>query len=462
MQFFNSKTGNVEPFIPINAKNVSMYVCGPTVYAAPHIGNARPAVVFDVLFRILRQTFGVESVSYVSNFTDIDDKIIKAANEKNRPIDQITKEAIDNYNLDIQALNVLPVTKRTFATDYVNQMIDMIQKLINSGHAYVTKLGDVAFSVPSNPYKGLESDRNDYREDEERNNSSDKKDPRDFILWKLKKDGEPFWSSPWGDGRPGWHIECSTMIAGTLGETIDIHGGGIDLKFPHHEAELAQNQCAHNGTPLATFWMHNGLISYGSQKMGKRHGNITLVRDLLVEYPAEAVRLSMLLTHYRQTLDFVGNEPVARAKDILDSLYKSYYDFVETYNVSYDTSTKVEINSEFMSALENDMNTPLAISILHKLAKELKTSDVDKFHSFVKSARLLGILELTPDVWFHSNEFKLKIESLIQERQVARENKDWSKSDEIREVLSNQFGVIIEDSNKRMFWKTKTGPLMVY
>src|SRR5690606_13856833 len=319
MQLFNSLTGRKETFTPADPRRPTMYVCGPTVYNHPHIGNARPAVVFDVLFRLLRYRYG--DALYVRNITDIDDKIIAAAAEEGVPTEVIAQRYAAAYDEDMAALNVLPPTVAPRATCHVSEMIAMIERLIERGHAYEAN-GHVLFHVPSFPNYGLLSrrSREEMIEGARVEVAPYKRDPADFVLWKPSRPDQPGWDSPWGRGRPGWHIECSAMVRAHLGVTIDIHGGGLDLKFPHHENEIAQSVCAHDGAPLARFWLHNGFLDVEREKMSKSLGNVVLVRDLLAEAPGEAIRYALLSAHYRKPLDW-SSAGLARAKHALDRLY---------------------------------------------------------------------------------------------------------------------------------------------
>lgn len=456
MKLFNSKSGQLEDFVPIDPTNVRMYVCGPTVYSAPHVGNARPAVAFDVLFRVLRHKYGYKHVKYVSNYTDIDDKIIKRAQEEGISHISVTETAKSMYYRDMGHLNVLDPNERPLATEYVDKMIDMIQVLIDKGHAYVGDNGDVLFYVPSNNHPGLENNRQDHQTRLEEPNNS-KRDPRDFVLWKPVKPGEPYWESPWGRGRPGWHIECSAMIAATLGHTIDIHGGGSDLKFPHHEAEMAQSYCAHDA-PLANYWLHNGMIHYQQGKMAKSHGNIFTVHDLNKVFPHEAIRLGLMMTHYRQILNADQYAPFIAGREIIDSLYRVWFDYAEAVHFKY---WDYEVHPDVVEALENDMNTPLAISVLQRLAGLARTDQANRIKhlsNMIVSARFMGLLKMHPEEWFHANVDKFHMVDLLSERNSARRKKDWAQADKIRDQLKER-GIEIEDLGGSTFWRTLNGHL---
>src|ERR687891_2212014 len=351
MQLYDSLTGRKQRFQPADAGRPTMYVCGPTVYNHPHIGNARPAVVFDVLFRLLRLRYG--DVLYVRNVTDIDDKIMAAAEAEGVATEVVAQRYAAAYHEDMAALNVLPPTVEPYATGHVPQMIAMILRLIASGHAYEAE-GHVLFHVPSFPPYGALSrrSREEMIEGARVEVAPYKRDPADFVLWKPSTDEQPGWDSPWGRGRPGWHIECSAMIEAHLGETIDIHGGGLDLKFPHHENEIAQSVCAHDGAPLARVWVHNGFLNVEREKMAKSVGNVLLVRDLLREAPGEAIRYALLGTHYRKPLDWTSAS-LPQAKQALDRLYR-------TIEGLPDSDEPAEVPAAGVAGVGGELNTPQA------------------------------------------------------------------------------------------------------
>ncbi len=452
MELYNSMTRKLENFVPADKKRVTMYVCGPTVYQAPHIGNHRPAVIFDTLYRYLRDKYGPDHVVYASNFTDIDDKIIDRANENNTSIESITDEAIQHYQRDLLCLNVLDPNVRPFATKYIDDMIRMIERLRDNGIAYEAN-GSVWFSVSESKHSSFQPDRDITAIDD--TFTEFKRDPRDFALWKAAKPGEPFWESPWGPGRPGWHIECSTMIRATLGDTIDIHGGGSDLMFPHHEAENAQSQAV-TGKPLAKYWLHNGMMNIGQVKMSKSLRN-TLELDLINrDYAGESIRFFMMMTHYRSPMRFefsLLTEANARLNQYYRLLYKFRDELSDPENVEHDVFV--------LDAFERDMNTPLVITRLDQLAvkitKEKKELVRKKLLAqFVKAGNLLGVFNYDPEIWFHHGVDKVEIEELISARNFARAAKDWQLADMYRKSLLMK-GVLVEDSDGETFWRTIKG-----
>jgi len=437
LKVYNTKTRQKESFQPINPERVTMYACGPTVYNLIHIGNARPIVVFDVLFRVLRQLY--PEVVYARNITDVDDKINAAAKENEESIKALTDRFTVALHEDIAALNVLPPTIEPRATDHMEQMIDITSRLIEKGHAYEAD-GHVLFSVESMPSYGELSNRK--LEDMEMGARVEvanyKRHAGDFVLWKPSDAETPGWESPWGYGRPGWHMECSAMIEKHLGKTIDIHAGGRDLIFPHHENERAQSCCANDGESFVNYWMHNGYITTSGDKMSKSEGNFFTLRDVLAQAPGEAVRLFLLSGHYRSGLDWsVDNLKQARAS--LDGLYTALR---RVTDIPIKPASKA--NQNVMQALLDDLNTPNAISELHELAKQLnKTTDTDQQmlikSELIESAALVGLLQQDPDDWFRwqmagSNDDALsdaQIESMIQERLDARANKDFDTADKL-------------------------------
>lgn len=432
-----------------------MYLCGPTVYSHPHIGNARPAVVFDVLFRLLQLDF--ENVVFARNITDVEDKINAAAKAQNVPISVITDKFTDIYNADMRSLGVLPPTVEPKATDHIPQMIMMIERLIDGGFAYEAQ-GHVLFNVSAYKDYGRLSGRN--REDMIAGARVEvapyKKDPADFVLWKPSTDDVPGWDSPWGRGRPGWHIECSAMIEQHLGETIDIHAGGHDLIFPHHENEVAQSTCAHGGNIFARFWLHNGFVNVNAEKMSKSIGNVLLVDDLLTDHKGETIRMVLLSTHYRKPLDW-NDDVVRQAKRNLDRLYGALRD-----HRNVDVDNEIELPQAFMKALRDDLNTPQAISELFVVIKELNTSDSAQRKSelksqLIKAAQLIGLLLEEVESWFSAAETvdAQMIDKLIVERTQARTNKDFAKADQIRDQLG-ELGIEIEDMAGETRWKLKS------
>ncbi|MCB1783021.1 MAG: cysteine--tRNA ligase [Alphaproteobacteria bacterium] len=454
VKLYNSLTRQKEIFTPIDPDNVRLYACGPTVYSYAHIGNARMAVVFDTLAGLLRTIY--PKVTYASNITDVDDKIMTAAKETGQPIDAITKKYADIYNADMAALGCAAPDIQPRATTHIPQMIALTQKLIEKNHAYASD-GHVLFHVPSFPaYGGLSGRSRDEQIAGARVEvASYKKDPADFVLWKPSKDDEPGWDSPWGRGRPGWHIECSAMAEQHLGLPFDIHGGGADLKFPHHENEIAQSCCAHgHETDLAAFaktWVHNGFVTVEGEKMSKSIGNVMLAHDLLESYPGEALRLTLLSAHYRQPLDWTQSA-LEQSKKTLDRLYGVLRDLKDI-----EASPNEEIPTDFMDALCDDLNTPKALAALLALSK---TAAKDKTPQHKKqllcAANLLGILQQNSDEWLGytrdtSDPDAAKIESLLQERNEARRSKNFARADEIRAQLT-AMNVTIEDTPTGAIW----------
>jgi cysteinyl-tRNA synthetase len=452
-KLYNTLNRKKEDFEPANPPKVTVYVCGPTVYNLPHIGNARPAVVFDVLVRLLRTQY---EVVYARNITDIDDKISTRAQETGLSIREIAEENAAAYHADVDALGVLHPDIEPFATDHIPQMITMISTLIEQGHAYVAE-GHVLFRVSSYADYGHLS-RRDTRQliDGARVDVAPyKEDAGDFVLWKPSSDDLPGWDSPWCRGRPGWHIECSAMAAEHLGPTIDIHGGGNDLIFPHHENEIAQSTCAHNGKLFSRYWMHNGFVNVDQTKMSKSLGNVVLVRDLLKDAPGEAVRLALLSGHYRQPLDW-SDDLLAESCRKLDRLYTALRN-TSGWQASWQETGP---SPEFIDALSDDLNTPKAFAELFNLARQLnKSTDVAEQArlggQLRASAEIIGLLGQDPEAWFaidHDAEFAAKVEALLEQRISARTNKDYARADQIRDELS-AMGVVIEDGPDGTRWQ---------
>ncbi|MCP4841285.1 MAG: cysteine--tRNA ligase [Halieaceae bacterium] len=454
LRLHNTLTGEKELFEPLEPDTVRMYVCGPTVYNLAHIGNARPVVVFDTLFRLLQTQY--ENVVYARNITDIDDKIIKAAQQEDRTIDSITDEYTGKFREDMSQLNALAPTLEPQATQNIAAMIELTETLIDKGHAYEAE-GHVLFAVESMPEYGRLSNRSldDMLAGARVEVASYKRHPGDFVLWKPAKAEDPGWGSPWGRGRPGWHLECSAMIREHLGDTIDIHGGGRDLIFPHHENEIAQSRCAHGGD-YVRYWMHNAYVDIDGEKMSKSLGNFRTVRDLLERYRGEVLRFALLSAHYRSPLNF-SVELLDRAQGTLDSLYSTLRD---VQNVEADLSVALD-DEAFYSALNDDLNTPLAIAEIHALAKQLHKSQEDEKASLksrlLAAGNLLGILQQAPRDWLQdgvSDEAisAETIEGLIEERKAAKLAKDYGRADQIREDLLEQ-GVVLEDSQEGTRWR---------
>jgi cysteinyl-tRNA synthetase len=421
------------PFVPLNPERITMYVCGPTVYGRAHIGNARPAVVFDTLARLIRHEFGENSLVYARNVTDVDDKIIAAAESEGVDPSVITERYERHYLEDMGALGVRPPTIAPHATQEIGAMIAMIERLIDLGNAYEAQ-GHVLFSVPSDPDYGVLSkrDREAMVAGARVEVAPYKRDPADFVLWKPSGEGVIGWDSPWGRGRPGWHIECSAMIRAHLGETIDIHGGGLDLIFPHHENEIAQSRCAHGGLPLARFWVHNGFVDMGAEKMSKSLGNIITPAELLAHgHRGETLRLALLSAHYRSPLPWT-DALVTQAKTNLDKLYRATGD-----------AQPGELDEGVVEALSDDVNTPLALMRLMAL---------EDASSIKASAALLGLLQSSTEEWFRGGADEGAIEAKIAKRAEAKKNRDFATADRIREELKAE-GIILEDGPSGTTWR---------
>jgi cysteinyl-tRNA synthetase len=421
------------PFVPVNRERITMYVCGPTVYGRAHIGNARPAVVFDTLARLIRHEFGAKSLVYARNVTDVDDKIIASAEKEGVDPSVITERYEHFYLEDMGALGVSPPTVAPHATQEIQPMIAMIERLIERGHAYEAQ-GHVLFSVPSDPDYGALSrrDREQMIAGARVEVAPYKRDPADFVLWKPSAEGVIGWNSPWGSGRPGWHIECSAMIRAHLGETIDIHGGGLDLIFPHHENEIAQSRCAHSGAPLARFWVHNGFVDMGAEKMSKSLGNIITPAELLAQgHRGETLRLALLSAHYRSPLPWT-EALVEQSKTILDRLYRTAVD-----------AEAGEIDGEVIEALSDDLNTPAALARLQA---------IDDAATLRASANLLGILTSSADEWFRGGADEAAIEARIAERAAAKKARDFAAADRIRDELKAD-GIVLEDGPGGTTWR---------
>ena len=459
MKIFNSYTGKKEDFIPLDPNHIKIYACGPTVYNYAHIGNARMAVVFDTLVRVLRHTY--PKVTYVSNITDIDDKIIDAAKELDVPIEHITQKYTDIYNKDMLKLLVKSPDIQPKATEYIPEMIELIEDLISKGHAY-EKDGHVLFHVPSYENYGKLSKRN--RDEQIAGSRVEvapfKRDPADFVLWKPSNDAQPGWNSPWGFGRPGWHTECSAMSEKTLGLPFDIHGGGRDLTFPHHENEIAQSCCSsaniNDPKSYVNYWMHNGFVTVHGEKMSKSLGNISLVKDLTKDNHGEVIRLSLLSSHYRQALDW-NNNVVHQAKKLLDKLYKILADIEDIQ------ASKINDSSlEFISPLLDDLNTPGLLANLNKMIKDFRSISDEGLPEFkskmLLATNLMGICQENYLDWFSHNDKNLdthKVAKLISERLDAKKEKDFEKADKIRQKLVDM-GVEIKDTESGTDWSLKS------
>ncbi len=446
--------GRKVPFEPLEEGRVTMYLCGPTVYNYAHIGNARPAVVFDLLARVLRRRY---ELTFARNITDVDDKINAASLETGQPIDDITARYITAYNEDMGALGVQPPDVEPRATQHIDVMIRMIEKLMANGCAYEAE-GHVLFDVDSYERYG-ELSKRDLREmiaGSRVEVAPYKKSPQDFVLWKPSTPELPGWDSPWGRGRPGWHIECSAMAEKHLGETIDIHAGGQDLVFPHHENECAQSACAHDGAPFARYWLHNGFLSLDQTKMSKSLGNVLLVHDLVKTIPGEVIRLALLSAHYRQPLDWSA-ETIASARRMLDRLYGA----VRGIDVAAGALAAAEVPQPLVDALEDDLNTPKALAELFALARALnKSNDASEMQAIAAqmyaAGDLLGLLGADPEEWFAGEvEGQLSagaIEQLIGERQAAKAERNFERADAIRDQLI-EAGISIQDTREGTTWR---------
>ncbi len=450
----DTRQGRKVPFEPLHEGKVTMYLCGPTVYNYAHIGNARPAVVFDLLARILRRGF---NLTFARNFTDVDDKINAASIETGKPIEEITAKFMTAYNHDMGALGVLPPDVEPRATQHIDDMVAMISTLLEEGYAYEAE-GHVLFDVTSYADYGALSKR-DLREmiaGSRVEVAPYKKSPQDFVLWKPSTPELPGWDSPWGRGRPGWHIECSAMAARHLGDTIDIHAGGQDLVFPHHENELAQSRCAHDGADFARYWVHNGFLSMDHEKMSKSLGNVVLVHDLIKTIPGEVIRLALLGAHYRQPLDW-SEETIKAAKRMLDRLYGA----IRGIDVPEGMREAAEPPEALVAALEDDINTPKAMAEFFALAKTLnKTVDAKEQQrlaaTMLATGDLMGLLRSDPEEWFAGHvEGELssdEIEALIGKRNKARAAKDFATADSVRDQLTAA-GIKIEDGAGGTTWR---------
>ncbi|MEH2509511.1 cysteinyl-tRNA synthetase [Nitrobacteraceae bacterium AZCC 1564] len=459
LKFYDTLTKQKQSFRPLDPQNVRMYVCGPTVYDFAHIGNARPVIVFDVLFRLLRHVYGENHVTYVRNITDVDDKINARALRDfpdlplNDAIRRVTEKTAAQFHADVAALGCLRPTFEPRATEFVlprpdgkSDMVTLIKQLIARGHAYEAG-GEVLFDTASMPDYGMLSGR---KLDEQQAGArvavdAHKKNPADFVLWKQSSDDEPGWDSPWGRGRPGWHIECSAMSAAYLGEVFDIHGGGLDLIFPHHENEIAQSRCAHGTHTMANIWMHNGFLQVEGEKMSKSLGNFVTIHELLQDWPGEVLRLNMLKTHYRSPIDWTvkGLEESAKTLD-------------DWYEVAADSKGDVA-SGAVLEALSDDLNTPQVVASLHGLRNAAAHGDAKPREEFAASLRLLGFLSESADAWKAKKQQAsgvdvAQVNSLISDRAAARARKDFKESDRIRDELA-AMGVIIKDSKEGTTWE---------
>ena len=445
----NNLSNKKEKFIPLDQNNVGMYVCGPTVYDNPHIGNARPLVIFDILYKVLKSKYGHDKITYIRNITDVDDKIIKSSKEKNVSIVDLTNNIIAEFNDDCNYLNLENPSQQPKATEHIDLMIEMINSLINKGFAYEAN-NHVYFEVSKFSDYGKLSNKKleDLIAGSRVEVSKNKKKSEDFVLWKPSINDEPFWDSPWGKGRPGWHLECSAMSKKYLGNVFDIHGGGIDLIFPHHENEIAQSRCVNDTKVFANYWVHNAFITMSNEKMAKSTGNILKIKDFKDNIDGQVLKLALMSAHYKQPLDW--NEKLLEdCKNTIDKWY-------EVYKVLKDKSV---LNEDILSPLYDDLNTPGYIANLHKLYdKALKGNDADK-NLFVSACNFIGILNKTKEEWLEFKKKKLSITEAdilkkIELRNKAREDKDYKQADLIRDELLDK-GVLIEDKDGKTIWKFK-------
>ncbi|AZR34789.1 cysteine--tRNA ligase [Xanthomonas vasicola] len=470
LRLHNTLTRRVEPFAPLDPSSPTLYVCGPTVYNYAHIGNARGPVVFDVLSALLRRRYG--ALRYARNITDVDDKINAAAQAQNVPISTITDRFAAIYRQDMAALGVMPPDIEPEATAHIPQIVAMIEQLIANGHAYAAE-GHVLFSVSSFEDYGKLSrrDPDEMLAGARVDVAPYKRDPGDFVLWKPSSDDLPGWESPWGRGRPGWHIECSAMAAAHLGPTIDIHAGGVDLQFPHHENEIAQSECAHGGATFARFWLHNGMLNFSGAKMSKSLGNIETVHDLIAKHPPEALRYALLSAHYRQPLDW-SDGLIEQAKNTLDRLYGTLRDLAALdADGGSDVGSSKTIPAEVEAALDDDLNTPLALSVIASIAAEARALRNELVHGGEPLGRMnelhavrakllgagmaLGLLQQDPAAWFARGtdaDDDARITALVEERNAAKKAKDFARADAIRKQLADQ-GIVLEDTPQGVRWK---------
>ena len=443
----NNLTNKKEKFIPKDKNNVRMYVCGPTVYDDPHIGNARPVVVFDILFKILKNKYS--NVTYVRNITDVDDKIIKSSKENNISISELTKKITQSFNEDCIYLNCEQPNHEPKATEHISEMIEMISELIKKGFAYENNK-HVYFEVKKfKDYGQLSNKKLDELVAGSRIEVSDnKKNPEDFVLWKPSETDEPSWDSPWGKGRPGWHLECSAMSKKYLGNEFDVHGGGVDLLFPHHENEIAQSRCANDSKAFANYWLHNAFITMSNEKMAKSQGNILKIKDFRNNKSGQVLRLALMSAHYRQPLDW--NDKLLEECENTISKW---------YNVYLNIKTKLKISDEILKPLLDDLNTPGYIANLHKLyEKAAKGSDEDKI-LFISACNFIGLLNENKEDWLKFKKNKASISEneiliKINQRNEARVNKNYKEADKIRDELLDK-GVLIEDKDGKTTWKFK-------
>ena len=444
----NSLGNKKEKFEPLDKKNVGMYVCGPTVYDDPHIGNARPIVVFDILFKVLKCKYGKKSVTYVRNITDIDDKIINSSKEKNISISELTEKITKTFHDDCDYLNCEQPDYEPKATENIKLMIEMIKELISKDYAYQSE-NHIYFKVKNFKDYGKLSNKKleDLIAGSRVDISENKSNPEDFVLWKPSSEDEPSWSSPWGKGRPGWHLECSVMSKKYLGDNFDIHGGGRDLIFPHHENEIAQSVSANN-KKFANYWVHNGFITISKEKMSKSQGNILKINSFKQKYNGQVLRLALMSSHYKQPLDWNDK--------LMDECYRT---LDKWYSCYLKLSKKVLIDDENLMPLYDDLNTPGYISVIHKLFDKAKSGNDKDKEKFNAACNFIGLLEQPKEEWLSFKKNKIEISEkeiilMIDQRNVARDNKNYNLADKIRKELSDK-GVLIEDKDGKTTWKIK-------
>ena len=446
LNLYNTLSRNKQLFVPLDKKNVRLYVCGPTVYDYPHVGNARPLIVFDLLFRLLQEIYGNKHVQYARNITDVDDKIIDSAKKNSISINDLTKKVTKDFHEDCDYLGCLIPTVEPRATEHIKEMIDLTKKLIDTNFAYVQN-DHVYFEVSKYVDYGKLSNKkvSELIAGARVEISQSKKTPADFVLWKPSSSEEPGWDSPWGRGRPGWHLECSAMSEKYLGKEFDIHGGGLDLIFPHHENEIAQSVCANKTKVLANFWMHNGYVTVNKEKMSKSENNFITINQLKDKYDGQVIRLAMLSTHYRQPFDWNDK--------ILETSYKTLSKWYKFYS-----KKEVALSQALLNALKDDLNTPQYISEIHRLYQEALGGNEESAAQLSSACKLLGLFNKDQNAWNNSKGKKSlskeEIEIFISERNVARDKKDFKKSDEIRDILNDK-GVLIEDDQNKTTWKYK-------
>tara|TARA_Y100000590_G_scaffold151059_1_gene173561 strand:- start:686 stop:2041 length:1356 start_codon:yes stop_codon:yes gene_type:complete len=447
LNFFNTLSNKKEKFVPLNNNKIGMYVCGPTVYDFPHIGNARPLVVFDVLFRLLQNLYNKDKVTYVRNITDIDDKIIESSKKNNKSIKELTETITKSFHDDCSYLNCLKPTFEPKATEHIKDMISMVSNLLKNNHAYENKK-HVYFSVSSFKKYGKLSNKNpEQLEAGSRVEVSKyKKDPLDFVLWKPSDEGDPGWTSPWGRGRPGWHLECSVMSEKFLGKQFDIHGGGLDLIFPHHENEIAQSCCANKTENFANYWLHNGFVTFDKEKMSKSIGNIVTINKLKEKVNGEVVRLALLSSHYKQPLDW-NEKLIMESQNTLEKWYGQF-----------EKITTGELNEDILRPLQEDLNTPEYIARLHSLFEESSKGNKSSQVKFLSACQQIGLLE-DKQSWENFKKSKAKVDEnfinqKIKDRNEARKKGNYKLADTLRNELEEN-GVIIEDKQNKTIWKYK-------